>query len=165
MLKHLQVESGSTNLGWTGWVWTPGVQLNSNGFYVSSLCRPGWRGGDVYLEYVLPEAGYKSEKAKQILKLKLLLSNILIVHWLKKPPSCTQTLIYSPHWIDWVCIQDQNASMCFYWALSSWLTYGFILTVSSPGLSSACKEREIYCWCLLLLLLWYHSYQAKIPPV
>lgn len=49
MLKHLQVESGSTNLGWTGWVWTPGVQLNSNGFHVSSLCRPGWRGGDVYL--------------------------------------------------------------------------------------------------------------------
>lgn len=40
--------------------------------------------GDVYLEYVLPEAGYKSEKAKQILKLKLLVSNILIVHWLKK---------------------------------------------------------------------------------
>ena len=95
MLKGLQVESGSTNLGWTGWVWTPGVQLNSNGFHVSSLCRPGWRGGGVLRVCSSRGRLQECEKAKQILKLKLLVSNILIVHWLKKPPLCTQTLLSS----------------------------------------------------------------------
>lgn len=59
MLKGLQVESGSTNLGWTGWVWTPGVSWIQMGSMFLH-CAGQADGVVVYFEYVLPEGGYKS---------------------------------------------------------------------------------------------------------